>query len=73
MFLFKRTDIELIAGIFDPGPEFGVEASESFFQKFEKFGVLKNIPCYGFLIFLKILKNWNAIFQMRRLKSSGYL
>ena len=52
MFLFKRTDIELIAGIFGPGPEFGVD----FFKNFEKFRDLKNFPRYGFLIFLKILK-----------------
>ena len=42
------------------------------FENFEKSRVIKKFPLDEFLIFLKILKNWNAIFQMRRLKSSGY-
>ena len=43
-----------------------------FFENSEKSRVIKYFPLNGILIFLKILKNWNVIFRMRRFRASGY-
>ena len=44
-----------------------------FLKFFEKSRIIKTFPLDEFSIFLKILKNHNAIFQMRRLRASDYL